>query len=311
MLAYEHVGLCAEEVCQRAGFEHDAVVDPAARLSEADLVRIWLAALEISGDPLLGLHAGEFMSPRRNQILAMLAVSGRTVGDGLSSIIKYQAIITDPPVASLHEETARVTMRLLSDVPTEALPHQRECMLAGLQNLVNTMTLNRAVAEQVRFQHRLRGGMDDYERVFRCEVFFDQPDTAIVFSRETWEMKLEVWDPFLRSRLESLAIEVQARGEQPGFISSVSRALEELLAHGASDLAAVAKRMRVSERTLQRRLHEEGTQFREVLDATRHAIVESAKGREIDEDEVARLAGFASIRALRRAIHRWSEPSDG
>ncbi|MEM7137927.1 MAG: AraC family transcriptional regulator ligand-binding domain-containing protein [Myxococcota bacterium] len=309
-MAFEHIGFCADEILQRAGLETGSMMDPLVRVSEPDLLRVWQSAIDISGDPLLGLHAGEHMSPRQNQVLAMLAISGRTLGDGISSVIKYQGILSDMAVARIDSEGAHRKVSLAGNVATEAMPHRREFLLSGAQTLVNAMTLGRATPKQVRFRHAAQGDRAEYERIFRCEVCFEQPETSIVFEAQVWSMPLEVWDPFLRNRLESLAIEVHERTQRPTFVAMVSRAIEERLGHGACNLAATAKRMRISQRTLQRRLHENGAQFRDVLDATRRSIVRRTRGRQIPEQEVARLAGFGSVRALRRAIERWDDDAD-
>ncbi|MEM7437913.1 MAG: AraC family transcriptional regulator ligand-binding domain-containing protein [Myxococcota bacterium] len=308
--AFEHIGFCGDEILQRAGLEAGSMTDPLVRVSEPDLLRLWQSAIDMSGDPLLGLHAGEHMSPRQNQVLAMLAVSGRTLGDGLSSVIKYQGILSDVAVARVDSEGVDRKLSLSGNVTTEAMPHRREFLLSGTQTLVNAMTLSRGTPKQVRFRHAAQGDHAEYERVFRCEVCFEQPETSIVFEPQVWDMALEVWDPFLRNRLESLAIEVHERTRRPTFIAMVSRAIEERLGHGACSLAETAKRMRLSQRTLQRRLHDDGAQFRDVLDATRRSIVRRTQGRQIPEQEVARLAGFGSVRALRRAIERWADDAD-
>ncbi|MEM8607581.1 MAG: AraC family transcriptional regulator ligand-binding domain-containing protein [Myxococcota bacterium] len=306
MRALERVGLCAEEVCERAGLDYDTMRDPTALISEADCTRLWQSALTISADPRLGLHAGEHLCPRENHILAILAVSGRSLADGLTSLVKYQRLLADRDVVEIVNEGSDKVVRFRFGVPNGVLRHQQEFLVTAFQGLIDEMTLNQATAKVIRFEHAFSGGLDDYERVFRCDVRFDQAETSIVFSDEVWNMRLELWDPVLRVRLEALASEMSSRIQEPGFVRRVSLAVEELLAKGTCDLASTAKRMRVSERTLQRRLHEEGTRFREVIDATRRSIVQSARDQALSEDEIASLAGFGSARALRRALRRWA-----
>ena len=60
----------------------------------------------------------------------------------------------------------------------------------------------------MRFGHPYRGLLEEYERVFECPVRFGQPHTAMVIGEDLWQLRLEIWDPVLSERLESLAAEL-------------------------------------------------------------------------------------------------------
>ena len=60
-------------------------------------------------------------------------------------------------------------------------------------------------------------------------------------------------------------------------------------------------------RTLQRRLEDEGTGFRTVLDDHRNRLAHAYLGqRNLSVAEVAYLLGFASTPAFHRAFKRWA-----
>lgn len=309
LLAFEHVGLCAEDVCKRAGLQYEAVIEPTARIALPEIDRIWRAALDTSGDPFLGLHAGEHMAARPTHMLTILAANTRTLGDAVSTVTKYQNLVTDQEVATLVDEGRDKELRVKLGYESDSLPHRTEFFVTMVDTTAADMMGVPLELKHVGFAHPFRGRLDDYERVFGCEVSFDQPETFMLFPNETWHTPNAVWDPVLNNRLEALAIELQSRHERPGFVSSVSHAIEAQLGVGKCDLSSTAKQLRVSDRTLQRRLHDEGARFRDVLEATRRAIVSRSRERQLPDDEVARLAGFGSVRAMRRAVTRWAEES--
>lgn len=311
MVAFEHLGMDAEAICRRAGLDHDVMSTPSARIPRDDYIRFWEAAAELSDDTVLGLHAGEQMSPRRNHILAMLAISGRTVGDGVTVSLRYQNIVADGELVSIEQDGSDTLLRfhLIEDLRPFGI-HPTEFVIAMGQGLLHTMTLGAFRTKEIRFAHRYRGCLEEYERVFDCPVLFEQPYTAMVIAEEMWNLKLEVWDPVLRNRLEAVAAELNENIQAPGFVGSASRAIRQLLPRARCDLAATAKELRMSDRTLQRRLQEEGTSFRELLEATRRAIVGDGIERSVSSEEIARRAGFASERALQRAISRWGGRSE-
>jgi AraC-like DNA-binding protein len=82
--------------------------------------------------------------------------------------------------------------------------------------------------------------------------------------------------------------------------------LAQAIEAGTPSLDTVARRMAVSNRTLQRQLAAHGTTWRAELDSTRHALARQA--RQIGPASMARLArqlAYSEPRAARRALRRW------
>lgn len=302
----EHVGMDAEAICERANLDYELLSYSDSRIPWDDAVRLWEAAIEISGDITLGLHAGDQLPGRANNVLAMLAINGRTVGEGIITGVRHQAVLTNGEIVTIEEDGTDKMIRFhrIEDaLPTS--PQQIEFTVAAVHRLLSTMTLNAFRANEVRFEHCHRGFRDEYERIFECPVRFEQPTTGIVVSREVWNMELEGWDPALRNRLEAIAAELYERIQSPSFLRSVSHAIRSLLPQTKCDVAATADRLNITTDALQRRLSEEGAQFRDVVDATRLAIVKEGINRDLNPEEIERQAGFSTSRALQRSIRRW------
>ncbi|MGW6705630.1 helix-turn-helix domain-containing protein [Streptomyces sp. NPDC054956] len=81
---------------------------------------------------------------------------------------------------------------------------------------------------------------------------------------------------------------------------------------GTPTLAAVARRMALSPRTLQRRLDEHGTTWStEVETVRRDHITRLLHDTDLSVDSIAARSGYADARALRRAVHRWYGTTPG
>jgi AraC-like DNA-binding protein len=74
-------------------------------------------------------------------------------------------------------------------------------------------------------------------------------------------------------------------------------------------LRVVARALAVSPRTLQRRLAEEGTSWRVILDTARRERASALLREGLTTELTAAQVGFAGSRALRRALARWREGS--
>jgi AraC-like DNA-binding protein len=78
------------------------------------------------------------------------------------------------------------------------------------------------------------------------------------------------------------------------------------------DLEEVAARLKLPTWTLRRKLTEEGTQFRAILNDTRRDLAMTyIRDTELAFGEIAYLLGFASAEAFQRAFKRWNAETPG
>jgi AraC-like DNA-binding protein len=70
----------------------------------------------------------------------------------------------------------------------------------------------------------------------------------------------------------------------------------------------VAGALHMTPRTLQRRLRDEGTTFRALVDASRKSILLDCVERNAPAHEIMRSAGYTNPKAFRRALKRWNVP---
>jgi AraC-like DNA-binding protein len=132
--------------------------------------------------------------------------------------------------------------------------------------------------------------------------------SRIVYPSPTTEITSATWDPRLARILGRHADELLARlGDRTSWSGKVRDAIVAELRRGEVQLASVATAVAVSERTLQRRLRDEGTSFEALLDETRFALASSyLRDPALGIAEIAWLIGYAEIAAFYRAFRRWT-----
>jgi AraC-like DNA-binding protein len=87
----------------------------------------------------------------------------------------------------------------------------------------------------------------------------------------------------------------------------VRRQLAEGMANGPMTLTQVARRLHLSERSLQRRLEAEGTRFAQLVDEVRRELaLRYIADERLALGEVAYLLGFAEPSPFHRAFKRWT-----
>ena len=93
-------------------------------------------------------------------------------------------------------------------------------------------------------------------------------------------------------------------------LTSLSDQVKAVLLHalpsGRPDIAEVAREMGMSERTLQRRITDEGTAFRDLVNEARHALSRRLLSDQTnDMAEVAYMLGYQDTRSFYRAFRSW------
>jgi AraC-like DNA-binding protein len=90
------------------------------------------------------------------------------------------------------------------------------------------------------------------------------------------------------------------------ILGQVKWVLKRLLSGSRPDLLMIAKELGMSERTLQRRITEEGTTFRQLLNETRHELVRQyLDNASVEITEAAFLIGYEDPNSFYRAFRSW------
>ena len=105
---------------------------------------------------------------------------------------------------------------------------------------------------------------------------------------------------------DQFAGEYLARFEQTRVTHQARQVLCRLLPQGEPKRQAVASALRMSTRTLQRRLQDENTSFQQLLDETRRELaMQFLRQKRMTLLEIAYLLGFADPSNFFRAFKRW------
>ena len=111
---------------------------------------------------------------------------------------------------------------------------------------------------------------------------------------------------FLEVLTPALLRSLQTDAAEPAVSEQIKRSLKTRLASGRPELADVARTIGMGERTLQRRITEEGTSFRTLLMEARQELGRQlVANAAIEVDEVAFLLGYQNTSSFYRAFKEW------
>lgn len=268
------------------------------------------AAEAVARDAHVGLHAGAASQLTQFGIVGQLALTCRTGAELIDLGIRHQGLIGN----GIRSSCARVpgAVRLRYELQRPTLPrHVLMYTLAAQMSLARMLVGPKLGLQHVSLSYAAPPEAAQEEAFFECPVRYGAEHVEILAPAEFDRIELVRCEPGVREALEVAARSwlqsLQERvpsGDDP--IVQCKRHIMEGLCSDAHGIEQVAARMHVSVRTLQRRLDEHGTSFRELVEVARREATERLmENPKLSLLDIALLVGFSEQSAFNRAARRW------
>ncbi len=304
------LGIPAETLCATVPFDPASLADSDRRIPFSQFVTFYNHAARLTGDPLLGLHVGSRSSPQMFDVLGYVTMNSPDFGEALRRLMRYHKIWDDAVSYTLETAGEDVHLSFIYGVdnPVEELRQDCESTMAIIVRFARVVTGTPWTPREVHFEHAAPGDASEHGRIFGALVRFDMPGNKLIFARALLSLPLVGADAGLCAVLDRHAEELLAKTASHGAVSQkIRQFLQEAMQDGDLGLEAVARRMGISPRTLQRKLKEEGTSHQDLLDEMRRDLSKRyLKEPDMAICEVAYLLGFSEPSAFHRAFRRWT-----
>lgn len=290
----------------RAAARLPAVAHAADELLEVTTVaRVLECAARDVDDPCLGMHLGAALDFRAIGTIFHAVVNAPSVGVALGNLVRYQSSFTRG-FSCFYEPGPMVAVGfVLGQPPAEGLRHLAELCVAIVVRTMKSLVGERWRAEAVRFEHTPYDAPTVYARTFGCTPTFGHARTELVITHEVAAELIPYADrqllPVVEQRLKRLPA-----ADDP-LLHALYTSLVHTLCDGTPTVDEVAQRLRMSPRTLQRRLADRGTSYRRVLgDVRRQVATEYLQSSDMSLLEVALLLGYGGLSAFDHAFRGWT-----
>lgn len=300
------VGVDYVDVLRRAQLPEDLLNRDNVRLTTESFFRFFEALDASVDDPRFWVRLTEATHPEYFEPPVFAALCSPDLATAAERLARFKPLIG--PISIEVRDAAdglELTYRW-KDAPVD-----QPAYMHGLEALFVTRLARLGTREHIRPSSvvvpefpRNPQPFEDYLgiRMKRGEVIrvtFDAADAHRPFlsaSRAMWN----IFEPELRKRLSDLEGDAD-------FTDRIRAVLTEALPSGQVGLGGVARRLGVSSRTLQRRLRDEGTSFKAVVDTTRESLaLHYLRRTRLTATEIAYLLGFDEATSFFRAFQRWT-----
>jgi AraC-like DNA-binding protein len=144
-------------------------------------------------------------------------------------------------------------------------------------------------------------------RHFDCEIRFDAKDDGMVFDEATLALPMVHRNAQLFSvLLPGLELAIANEERERTLVDDLRVAVTDAMCGGRPAIAAMAKSLGMSARTMQRRLGALGTTYQAVLDDVRRRSARRLLANtDLQTGEIAFLLGFEEVNSFTRAFQVW------
>jgi AraC-like DNA-binding protein len=306
-------GLDARALMGAAGIDPASLELPDARLPTEKISRLWELAVERSGNPAIGLAQHQVVRPASFDVVGYTMMSCANLRGAFDRLIRYLLILSDAFMMTMAEEPAgyRVTFMLFGG--GRPIPRQRIdfilVTLIGFCRWISGRDVNPLAIES---PYPAPIDPAPYRAAFRSPVSFDASRNSLLFAAADMVAPLPTSNPLLAELHERFAGEYLQHFDHAQISYRAREMIIRRLPDGEPRRDEIAGKLCMSERTLQRRLEEEGTSFIQLMDDTRRELAEQYLGRlQLSLAQAAYLLGFADQSSFFRACRRWFDRSPG
>jgi AraC-like DNA-binding protein len=297
------------ELAAALGIPREILDDPDATVP----IDVWYgfveAATEASGDPFLGLHYG-IASHRRFRenagAMRLLLLSSDTMRVAVDRVLRYQRYWNEGESYEIEEQRDLLVVRYRPWGPARPA-HVQLAEKTVAQTLAFVRVVARGLVPHAAcFPHGRRPGDEELSRVLGCQPQFGRDWTEVVLPANVLDARLPTADAVLFRVLDrQLAERIKEVTPESPFADRVCKVIVDYLHRERLSLAAVARIVGCSERTLQRRLTDAGTSFRGLVDEARRSRAVALLECGAAVPELAAVLGYAEETAFYRAFERW------
>ncbi|MEL6985122.1 MAG: AraC family transcriptional regulator ligand-binding domain-containing protein [Actinomycetota bacterium] len=306
-------GVSLEHIAEAAELEPADLIATSERVPDDAVSRILgLLHRRFPGEPV----ALEMAATAPVSFLGPLAPVARLVPDlrsGIEMFVQYRSVLSTSVVLELIDEPPGPMLRFEHPNDLEFGPQGAEmALMMGARSVAEVFGIPDAV-RLVWVGHGPTGPEQRYEAAFAAPVRFDAPFDALLFHAHRLD---EPVDPEGGARLRillsylELARQELEQEEEPAELRLIRDAIARNAAGGEYGAAALASRLGISLRTLQRRVADLDTSVRELIDEVRAATARQLLADpQLNLLEISVALGYSTEGAFRRAFRRWTGTS--
>jgi AraC-like DNA-binding protein len=305
--AARQLGLNLEPILQSARLNQPLLDNPQSRITSQQFSQLMRSVWEQSDDEFLGLTT----QPSKYGVFRLFAdgaIQEQNLHRVYKHLCRFYSLVNQSISLSLYISKGQVELRMRQVQPEiDRNLLFRDFFLLLWHRFPGWLIGKSIPLQQVKMRGAEPAHAAEYRFMFPCPITYGHDYDAFVFSEEELVNPVTQRAENLREHFKQAPLNWFTRQEfTPVYTRRVMDYLAEYREHEAS-MQDIADSVNVSERTLRRKLTEEGTSFQEIKDKLRkNMAIYYLSQPDIPISTITNKLGFSEPAAFTRAFKQWT-----
>ncbi len=299
-------GADQEDLCRNLGIQLNDKINPNDVVSYEKMVNILNHVGQLIDDELLGLHLGEQLILKGTKQVDQIMQNSPNIEEAFSNAINYSKLISDALSTKMEktESQTKISFEVNPNwavLPNHAVQQIIDMTLVCTLKSIYWLTGRKYAPMAVNLNYSALKKRNEYYRVFDCSVKFEESTPCIIFHNPVLNQTVPSYDLGLLAYLKKIGTEEieKLQSEDPLQLQIKKIILNNLPQKSTIDI--VASELHLSSRTMQRKLKQGQTNFKQI---EKDILIKLAKKiiryEKRSIDEISYLLGFSEASAFIR-----------
>lgn len=298
------LGEDSQAIFRDAKLSYPDYIQPGERIDLASLNRLIVSIRSQCRTPEFFLILGERIPVMAHGNLGNAVMASENVERALAMVERYAAIVMPAVRVSFQREQTSTVVEYQVATPHEALNQALvEALITSTSYNFSALTGASFYPEKVEVAFKAPAYAKAFRHYTRCEVSFSAATNRFVFTRKALDLVITTRNPLSEKFLARQCEEELKRLKSQTDISERIREIISLYLDQSPGIDFVAEKLNLSERTLRRRLNEEGVNYRDLLKQIRHSMaLHYLEKTDLRIEHIAWQLGYRETANFRKAF---------
>jgi AraC-like DNA-binding protein len=301
------LGVVPEPLLAELDLDLATFTDPEHRVPYRTVARLFDRCVEATSCQYFGLLVGSRAGLSSLGVVGYLASSAPNVGTALEILRHVNSVADAGGTVTL--DCMEKIVSLGYDVVEPGLERTGQLAAAAIAigfNILRALCGPQWQPHDVQFSFAAPRSLASFRKVFSLTPRFDQERCAIAFPARWLANPPPGADPILHRMMKERIDELLA-GDADDVVGRVRRLLRATVTTRRSSIDDAASTLRISTRTLKRRLAAAGTSFQQLRDEAQFEVARQLlRNTTIPAGQIAAIVGYSESSAFNRAFRRWA-----
>jgi len=300
----ESINLDANRLFKNAGLDPEKIYDSNARFPVYATNRLLQIGIHETGDECIVYRVVDFIEPQMLHAMGYSWMASSTLKEALTRFVRYHKMMSTNIDVKL--EQVQGAWQLVGKLIDTGQREANEGVMPFCLKICRRSFGDDLQPLHVQLMRKKPANPTPIEDFYGCAVEFSSAENVLTFSASDITRKLNGANPQVALAMEEVIARYVVQFDASDIATQVRGIVAKLLVYGEPSRDQIASELNLTPRTLQRRLLEQDSSVKQIVDETRHQLsVDFLNSGSYSVKEVAYNLGFSDPSNFARAFKRW------